>query len=65
MYFLLVSFSQLLILSCIKFVSNLFQGKPIGTPDASTFFRMIEEHNIKSLFTAPTAIRVIKNEVRI
>jgi len=40
----------------------LFEGKPIGTPDASTFFRMIEEHNIKSLFTAPTAIRVIKNE---
>lgn len=42
--------------------SILFEGKPVGCPDASTFFRVIDEHNVKALFTAPTAIRVIRNE---
>ena len=40
--------------------SILFEGKPIGTPDAGTFFRIIEEHNVKALFTAPTAFRAIR-----
>ena len=38
----------------------VFEGKPIGTPDAGTFWRMIEEYSIKVLFTAPTAFRAIK-----
>ena len=40
----------------------LFEGKPIRTPDASTFWRVIEEHKVKVMFTAPTAIRAIKKE---
>ncbi|MEL6800633.1 MAG: propionate-CoA ligase PrpE [Pseudomonadota bacterium] len=40
----------------------VFEGKPVGTPDAGTFWRMIEEHKIKVLFTAPTAFRAIKRE---
>lgn len=40
----------------------VFEGKPIGTPDAGTFWRMIEEYNIRALFTAPTAFRAIKRE---
>ena len=40
----------------------VFEGKPIGTPDASTFWRVIEEHNVKTFFTAPTAIRAVKRE---
>jgi propionyl-CoA synthetase len=38
----------------------VFEGKPIGTPDAGTFWRVISEHNVKVLFTAPTAFRAIK-----
>ena len=40
--------------------SVLFEGKPVGTPDAGTFWRVIEEHNVRALFTAPTAFRAIK-----
>ena len=40
----------------------LFEGKPVGTPDASTFWRVISEHKVKSMFTAPTAMRAIKKE---
>ncbi|MGB8621372.1 MAG: AMP-binding protein, partial [Paracoccaceae bacterium] len=40
----------------------VFEGKPIGTPDAGTFWRVISEHNVKSFFTAPTAFRAIKRE---
>ncbi len=40
----------------------LFEGKPIKTPDASTFWRVISEHQVKVMFTAPTAIRAIKKE---
>ena len=40
----------------------LFEGKPVGTPDAGAFWRVIAEHNVKSLFTAPTAFRAIKKE---
>ena len=40
----------------------VFEGKPIGTPDAGTFWRVIEEYDVKSFFTAPTAFRAIKRE---
>ncbi len=40
----------------------LFEGKPVGTPDAGTFWRVCEQHKVKVLFTAPTAIRAIKKE---
>ena len=40
----------------------IFEGKPIRTPDASTFWRVIAEHKVNVMFTAPTAIRAIKKE---
>ena len=40
----------------------VFEGKPVGTPDASTFWRVIAEHKVKTMFTAPTAMRAIKKE---
>lgn len=40
----------------------LYEGKPILTPDAGAFWRVVEEYNIKALFTAPTAFRAIKKE---
>lgn len=40
----------------------LFEGKPVGTPDAGTFWRIIAEHGVKALFTAPTAFRAIRKE---
>lgn len=40
----------------------VFEGKPIRTPDASTFWRVISEHRVSVMFTAPTAIRAIKKE---
>ena len=40
----------------------VFEGKPVGTPDASTFWRVISEHNVRSFFTAPTAIRAVKRD---
>jgi propionyl-CoA synthetase len=40
----------------------IFEGKPIKTPDASTFWRVISEHKVRTMFTAPTAIRAIKKE---
>jgi propionyl-CoA synthetase len=40
----------------------LYEGKPVGTPDAGAFWRVIQEHRVKALFTAPTAFRVIKKE---
>jgi propionyl-CoA synthetase len=40
----------------------LFEGKPVGTPDAGAFWRVISEHNVKVMFTAPTAFRAIKRE---
>lgn len=42
--------------------SILFEGKPVGTPDAGVFWRVISEHNVSALFTAPTAFRAIKKE---
>jgi propionyl-CoA synthetase len=40
----------------------LYEGKPVGTPDASAFWRVIEQHKVKCLFTAPTAFRAIRRE---
>ncbi len=42
--------------------SIVFEGKPVGTPDAGTFWRVIQDHKVKSLFTAPTAFRAIKRD---
>jgi len=42
--------------------SVLFEGKPVGTPDAGVFWRVIAEHKVSTLFTAPTAFRAIKRE---
>ena len=40
----------------------LFEGKPVGTPDAGVFWRVISQHKIGTMFTAPTAFRAIKRE---
>lgn len=40
----------------------LYEGKPVGTPDPGAFWRVISEHQVKALFTAPTAFRAIKKE---
>ena len=40
----------------------MFEGKPVGTPDPGTFWRIISEYNVAALFTAPTAFRAIKKE---
>jgi len=40
----------------------LFEGKPVGTPDPGAFWRVISEHKVKTLFTAPTAFRAIKRD---
>ncbi|MGA0541809.1 propionate-CoA ligase PrpE [Neotabrizicola sp. VNH66] len=40
----------------------VFEGKPVGTPDAGTFWRVISENKVKSFFTAPTALRAIKRD---
>lgn len=42
--------------------SVLYEGKPVGTPDPAQFFRVIDEHKVNGMFTAPTAIRAIKRE---
>jgi propionyl-CoA synthetase len=40
----------------------VFEGKPVGTPDAGTFWRVMSEHKVKVFFTAPTAFRAVKRE---
>jgi propionyl-CoA synthetase len=40
----------------------LYEGKPVGTPDAGQFWRVVAEHRVKAMFTAPTAFRAIKKE---
>ena len=40
----------------------LYEGKPVGTPDAGAFWRVISQHKVKTLFTAPTAFRAIKRD---
>jgi propionyl-CoA synthetase len=48
-----------LLLGC---TTILYEGKPVGTPDAGAFWRVIEQHGVDILFTAPTALRAIKRE---
>jgi propionyl-CoA synthetase len=40
----------------------LYEGKPIGTPDAGTFWRLVNDYKVKTMFTAPTAVRAIARE---
>jgi len=40
----------------------VFEGKPVGTPDAGTFWRVCQQHGVATLFTAPTALRAIKRD---
>ncbi|MFP7571307.1 propionate-CoA ligase PrpE [Marivita sp. S2033] len=40
----------------------VFEGKPVGTPDAGTFWRVIADHKVRSFFTAPTAFRAVKRD---
>ena len=42
--------------------SVIFEGKPVGTPDAGTFWRVCAQHGVRVLFTAPTALRAIKQQ---
>eukprot|EP00927_Polykrikos_kofoidii_P028505 TRINITY_DN24878_c0_g1_i1.p1 TRINITY_DN24878_c0_g1~~TRINITY_DN24878_c0_g1_i1.p1 ORF type:complete len:681 (+),score=92.01 TRINITY_DN24878_c0_g1_i1:116-2158(+) len=42
--------------------SVLFEGKPVGTPDAATFWRIISQHSVTGFFTAPTSLRAIRRE---
>ncbi|BCU05594.1 propionyl-CoA synthetase [Allochromatium tepidum] len=48
-----------LLMGCTTIV---YEGKPVGTPDAGAFWRVIQEHRVSVLFTAPTAFRAIKRE---
>jgi propionyl-CoA synthetase len=48
-----------LLLGC---TTVLYEGKPVGTPDAGAFWRVCEQHGVNALFTAPTALRAIKRE---
>jgi len=48
-----------LLLGC---TTILYEGKPVGTPDAGAFWRVVSEHGVNTLFTAPTALRSIKRE---
>lgn len=43
-------------------ILSVLQGKPVGTPDAGAFFRVLSEHGASSMFTAPTAIRAIRQQ---
>ncbi|PHH86569.1 hypothetical protein CDD83_10047 [Cordyceps sp. RAO-2017] len=40
----------------------LYEGKPVGTPDASAFWRVVDEYKVKAMFTAPTALRAIRRD---
>ena len=40
----------------------LYEGKPVGTPDAGAFWRVVEQHGVNTMFTAPTAIRAVRKE---
>ena len=42
----------------------LYEGKPVGTPNASSFFRVLSQHRVNGAFYAPTALRAIRREVR-
>ncbi len=40
----------------------LYEGKPVGTPDAGAFWRLVADHRVKVLFTSPTALRAVKRD---
>lgn len=40
----------------------IYEGKPVGTPDAGAFWRVVRDHGVTGMFTAPTAIRAIKRD---
>ena len=42
--------------------SVMYEGKPVGTPDAGAFWRVIEQHDVRVFFTAPTGFRAVKRE---
>ena len=42
--------------------SVLYEGKPIGTPDAGAFWRVIQDYKVRAFFTAPTAFRAVRKE---
>ena len=44
------------------YTSVMYEGKPVGTPDAGAFWRVIDQHDVRVFFTAPTAFRAIKRE---
>jgi propionyl-CoA synthetase len=48
-----------LLLGC---TTVLYEGKPVGTPDAGAFWRVVQQHGVNALFTAPTALRAIRRE---
>lgn len=43
----------------------IYEGKPVGTPDTGSFFRVLSEHNVASMFVAPTGLRAIRKAVSI
>ena len=45
------------------YVLFLSQGKPVGTPDPSTYYRILQEHDVAAMFVAPTAMRALRREV--
>lgn len=47
---------------CVGATSLIYEGKPVGTPDAGAFWRVLAAHKVKALFTAPTAFRAIKKQ---
>lgn len=42
--------------------SIMYEGKPVGTPDAGAYWRILSEYGVKTMFTAPTALRAIRKE---
>ena len=40
----------------------VYEGKPVGTPDAGALWRVIEQHQVRGFFTAPTALRAVRKE---
>ncbi|KAG6010490.1 hypothetical protein E4U21_006492 [Claviceps maximensis] len=53
-----IVYAPLLVGAC----TVLYEGKPVGTPDASAFWRVVEEYKVNMMFTAPTALRAIKRD---
>ena len=47
-------------IECARRPQVLFEGKPVGTPDANAYWRVVEEHKVNAMFTAPTALRAIR-----